>query len=116
MISKIKSERVKVLILDDSVIQRNRSKKVELLTKIYNHVSHRLQKGFTLLTLGWSDGYSFVPIDFNSYSNGYKCLGSWNSCRLCPYGHMVYNRADDSLFLEQGQYGKIEKIDEKKDA
>ena len=45
-------ERVNVLILDDSVIKRNRSKKVELLARVYDHVEHKLQKGFTLLTLG----------------------------------------------------------------
>ena len=45
-------ERVKVLILDDSVIKRNRSKSVELLARIYDHVEHKCQKGFTLLTLG----------------------------------------------------------------
>lgn len=67
--SLTRPERVKVLILDDSVIQRNRSKKVELLAKIYDHVTHRFQKGFTLLTLGWSDGYSLVPVDFNILSS-----------------------------------------------
>ena len=59
--SLTRSERVKVLILDDSVITRNRSKAVELLARVYDHVTHKYQKGFTMLTLGWSDGYSFVP-------------------------------------------------------
>ena len=48
-------ERVNVLILDDSVIKRNRSKNVELLARVFDHVEHKCQKGFTLLTLGWSD-------------------------------------------------------------
>lgn len=65
-------ERVKVLILDDSIIQRNRSKNVELLAKVYDHVSHKFQKGFTLLTLGWSDGYSFIPVGFNMLSSANK--------------------------------------------
>lgn len=65
-------ERVKVLVLDDSVIKRNRSKKVELLAKVYDHVEQKFQKGFTLLTLGWSDGYSFVPVGFNMLSSGTK--------------------------------------------
>lgn len=65
-------ERVKVLILDDSIIQRNRSKNVELLAKVYDHVSHKFQKGFTLLTLGWSDGYSFIPVGFNLLSSANK--------------------------------------------
>lgn len=47
-------ERVKVLILDDSIISRNRSKKVELLARVYDHAEHKFLKGFSLLTLGWS--------------------------------------------------------------
>lgn len=65
-------ERVKVLILDDSVIKRNRSKAVELLARVYDHVEHKCQKGFTLLTLGWSDGYSFIPTGFNMLSSASK--------------------------------------------
>ena len=67
--SLTRSERVKVLILDDSVITRNRSKAVELLARVYDHVTHKYQKGFTMLTLGWSDGYSFVPVGFNMLSS-----------------------------------------------
>lgn len=62
-------DRVRALVLDDSVIKRNRSKKVELLARIYDHVEHRFQKGFSLLTLGWTDGYSFVPVAFNMMSS-----------------------------------------------
>ena len=65
-------ERVNVLILDDSVIKRNRSKSVELLARVYDHVEHKCQKGFTLLTLGWSDGYSFIPTGFNLLSSANK--------------------------------------------
>ena len=65
-------ERVKVFVLDDSVVKRNRSKAVELLARVYDHVEHKYQKGFTLLTLGWSDGYSFVPVGFNLLSSAKK--------------------------------------------
>ena len=65
-------ERVKVLVLDDSVVRRSRSKAVELLARVYDHVEHKYQKGFTLLTLGWSDGYSFVPVGFNLLSSAKK--------------------------------------------
>jgi hypothetical protein len=40
--------RVKVFVLDDSTIPRNRSKKMELLSKIFDHVSHKFVKGFTI--------------------------------------------------------------------
>lgn len=65
-------ERVKVFVLDDSVYSRNRSTSVELLSRVYDHVFHRFVKGFTMLTLGWSDGYSFVPLAFNLLSSASK--------------------------------------------
>ena len=70
--SLTRPERVKVLVLDDSVIKRNRSKTVELLARVFDHVEHKYQKGFTLLTLGWSDGYSFIPTGFNMLSSAEK--------------------------------------------
>lgn len=64
-----KPKRVKVLVLDDTIIQRDRSKKVELLARVHDHTTDRHQKGFTMLALGWSDGYSFVPVDFSMLSS-----------------------------------------------
>lgn len=58
--SLTRPQRVKVLVLDDSIVKRNRSKAVELLARVYDHVAQTYQKGFTMLALGWSDGYSFV--------------------------------------------------------
>ena len=45
---------------------------MELLAKIYDHLEHKFQKGFSLLTLGWSDGYSFIPVGFNLLSSANK--------------------------------------------
>ena len=56
--------REKVLIFDDSTYDRSRSKAVELLAWIFDHNSGQRLKGFKLLTLGWSDGTSFLPLDF----------------------------------------------------
>ena len=56
-------ERVNVLIIDDSMFERNRSKKVELLTKVYDHAKHAYKFGFRMLTLGWSDGSTFLPVN-----------------------------------------------------
>ncbi len=63
--------RIKVFIIDDSMFDRNRSKKVELLARCMDHSSlrKRFYKGFRMLTLGWSDGYSFMPIDFSLLSS-----------------------------------------------
>jgi hypothetical protein len=59
-----KREREKVLIFDDSTYDRSRSKVVELLVLIFDHNSGTYLKGFKMLTLGWSDGASFLPLDF----------------------------------------------------
>ena len=56
-------ERVNVLIIDDSMFERNRSKKVELLAKVYDHAKHAYKFGFRMLTLGWSDGNTFLPVN-----------------------------------------------------
>lgn len=62
-------DRVNVLILDDSLYSRNRSKKVELLARVYDHVSHKYHRGFRMLTLGWSDGNTFLPLAFSLLSS-----------------------------------------------
>ncbi|MNM95240.1 Transposase DDE domain protein [compost metagenome] len=62
--SLISSQRVRVFIIDDSVLSRNRSKKAELLARFFDHSTGKFIKGYTMLTLGWSDGFSFAPLDF----------------------------------------------------
>ena len=64
-------KRPKVLILDDSSYERNRSKSVELLARCFDHTSQktRFYKGFRMLTLGWSDGATFMPVDFSLLSS-----------------------------------------------
>lgn len=61
--------RESVLIIDDSMYDRSRSKNVELLAKVYDHVHQRLLKGFRLLTLCWSDGVTCLPLDFSLLSS-----------------------------------------------
>ena len=63
------AERVKVLIVDDSLFSRSRSKTVELLARVYDHVEHKYVRGFRLLTLGWSDGNTFLPLAFSLLSS-----------------------------------------------
>lgn len=56
--------REKVLIFDSSTYDRSRSKKVELLAWVFDHTVSKSLRGFSMLTLGWSDGFSFIPLDF----------------------------------------------------
>lgn len=69
MDSLTSDDRQSVLIVDDSLYNRNRSKKVELLTRVFDHTSHKYLKGFRMLTLGWSDGNTFLPLGFSLLSS-----------------------------------------------
>ena len=62
-------KRVRAFIIDDSPVARNRSKEAELLAKVFDHSKHCFIKGFNMLTLGWTDGYSFIPVDFAMLSS-----------------------------------------------
>jgi hypothetical protein len=53
---------MKMLIADDTLYRRNRSKYVELLSRVFDHIDKRYYRGFRMLVLGWSDGISFVPV------------------------------------------------------
>jgi hypothetical protein len=58
----ISANRVRVFIVDDSVLSRNRSKKAELLARVFDHSTGKFTKGYTMLTLGWSGPPSVVCI------------------------------------------------------
>lgn len=62
-------ETPKVFIVDDSLYNRNRSKNVELLARVHDHNDNRYYRGFRLLTLGWSDGSSYLPVSFSLLSS-----------------------------------------------
>ena len=57
-------KRVNVFIFDDSMFERNRSKAVEMLARFKDHATGAYYKGFRMLTMGWSDSHSFIPMDF----------------------------------------------------
>lgn len=57
-------KRKDVFIIDDSLFDRSRSKKTELLANVFDHCSMKYKKGYRMLTLVWSDGNSFVPVNY----------------------------------------------------
>jgi DDE superfamily endonuclease len=59
----------KVLIADDTLYNRDRSKRVELLSRVHDHNTGRYLRGFRMLTLGWSDGHSFIPVALSMLSS-----------------------------------------------
>ncbi len=52
------------LIVDDTLMARSCSKKTELLAKVYDHDKHEFLTGYRGLTVGWSDGNTFLPVNF----------------------------------------------------
>ena len=56
-------DRVNVFIIDDTIYERNRSKKVELLSWVRDHSKNLTLRGYRLLTLGFSDGNTFMPVN-----------------------------------------------------
>ena len=61
-------ERRSALVIDDTPQYRDRSKKVEVLATCYDHAEERYYKGHTLLTMGWTDGQTFIPVDYRVLS------------------------------------------------
>lgn len=60
----IDSRRRLAFVLDDTLYPREYSTKTELLARAFDHDNHRYLRGFRALTLGWSDGDTFLPVDF----------------------------------------------------
>jgi len=58
-----------VLIIDDTIHKRNRSKKVELLTRVRDHNDGRYYRGFRCLTLCYHIAHAIVPVDFRILSS-----------------------------------------------
>lgn len=56
-------KRTNVFIVDDTLFSRTSCKKTELASRVFDHVEMKFRKGFRLLTLGWSDGNTFLPVN-----------------------------------------------------
>lgn len=57
------SDRINTFVVDDSLFERTSCKKTELGSKVFDHASMRYTKGYRLMTLGWTDGNTFIPIN-----------------------------------------------------
>jgi hypothetical protein len=55
---------VQCLIVDDTLCEKS-GKQMELIGRVFDHVSHKYLLGFKILVLGLWDGKSFLPIDFS---------------------------------------------------
>ena len=58
-------DRINAFVIDDSLFERTSCKKTELGSRVFDHASMRYCKGYRLMTLGWTDGNTFLPINSN---------------------------------------------------
>ena len=72
LISLTNENCVCAIIIDDSAYYRDRSEKVELLARNKDHSTGIYYKGFRKLTVGWTDGATFIPLACRS-------VRSWES-------------------------------------
>jgi len=56
-------KRVNTFIIDDSLFNRSSCKKTELGSRVFDHTDMSYKKGYRMLTLGWSDGSTFLPVN-----------------------------------------------------
>jgi len=56
-------ERVNAFVIDDSLFERTSCKKTELGSRVFDHTSMKYRKGYRLMTLGWTDGNTFLPVN-----------------------------------------------------
>lgn len=57
------TSRVNAFVVDDSLFERTGCRKTELASKVFDHASMRYTKGYRLMTLGWTDGNTFIPVN-----------------------------------------------------
>lgn len=62
-IASLTNHKEHCLIIDDSVLEHSGAKRMENVTRTYDHNLGSTVKGFTCLQLGWTDGRSCFTID-----------------------------------------------------
>lgn len=62
-----KNQTPKMLIVDDTQLEKS-GKKTELIGKVFDHCTHTYALGMKVLTLGFWDGKSILPIDFSIHN------------------------------------------------
>ncbi len=57
----------KCLVIDDTLLEKT-GKTIEFIGKVFDHCTHRYQLGMKVLTLGYTDGKTFLPMDFSIHN------------------------------------------------
>ena len=56
-------DRVNAFVVDDTLFERTSCKKTELGSRVFDHTSMKYCKGYRLMTVGWTDGNTFLPVN-----------------------------------------------------
>ena len=75
-------DRVNAFVVDDSLYERTSCTKTELGSRVFDHTSMKYRKGFRLMTLGWTDGNTFLPVNSSllASSKESNLIGPVSSC------------------------------------
>ena len=84
----ISDSREDCFVIDDTLYERAGYKCTELAARVFDHVDMKYRKGFRLLTIGWTDGCTFLPINFSLLSspkddNVLGKIGEFDKRSLC---------------------------------
>jgi hypothetical protein len=82
-----------VLIAINTLYRRNQSKKVELLSRVFDHTERPYCRGYRMLALGWSHGISneahqVIIVDFHGIRyliSDIRALDTHSRCVLDRY-------------------------------
>ena len=56
-------DRINAFVVDDSLFERTSCKKTELGSRVFDHITKRFRQGFRLMSVGWTDGNTFLPVN-----------------------------------------------------
>ena len=78
-------DRANVLIIDDSMFERNRSKKVELLAKVYDHAKHTYRFGFRMLSLLEAAKKAVIPAKYVLFDSWFSSPSTLHAVKEIGY-------------------------------
>lgn len=101
----------KCLIFDDSMLEKT-GRYIEKVSRMFDHVSKRFLLGFKLLTMGYWDGTSFIPLDFSLHrekgSNQNKPFGLKKKEYKKQYRKNRENGSYNDIRAKEADISKIE--------
>ena len=56
-------DRINAFVIDDSTFERTSGRHTELASRVFDHCSMKYRIGYRLMTLGWTDGNTFIPVN-----------------------------------------------------